>query len=239
LRWREGSVSGETSAKTRILLADAHNMVRQGIRQILEREADFEVIGEADNGLAAVRLAHELKPDLIIIEVRMPKLNTVEAIRRVKAEHPEVTVLVLTSRDEEEYIVELLKAGAGGYLLKSAWGDELVQAIRFVRAGVFVCHPTVEQRLLKHAASPRQVALDFGQHLTRREAEVLKLAAKGLGNRDIAGYLGLAEGTVKGYFVNIFGKMRVGSRTEAVLEAIRRGWISAEEEQDEQTQRQR
>jgi len=114
-----------------------------------------------------------------------------------------------------------------------------VQAIRFVRAGVFVCHPTVEQRLLKHVASPRQVALDFGQHLTRREAEVLKLAAKGLGNRNIAGYLGLAEGTVKGYFVNIFGKMRVGSRTEAVLEAIRHGWISAEEEQEEQTQRQR
>jgi DNA-binding NarL/FixJ family response regulator len=223
-------VSGETRAKTRILLADGHHMVRQGIRQILEREADFEVVGESDNGLEAVRLARELKPDIVIMEARMPRLDSPEAIRRIKAEHPEAAILVLTSRDEEECAVELLRAGAGGYLLKSAKGEELAQTIRMVQAGQFVCDPLVERKLLKDAGRPRPVALDFGQHLTRREFQVLRLAAKRMSNRDIAGYLGLTEGTVKGYFVTIFSKMGVGSRTEAVLEALKRGWVSLENE---------
>ena len=223
-------MSGETRERTRILLADDHHMVRQGIRQLLEREVDFEVVGEADNGLEAVRLASELKLDVVVMEAHMPKLDGVEATRRVKAEHPQAAVLILTSSEEEEYIGELVAAGAGGYLLKSAKGEDLAQTIRMVRAGQFVCDPLVEKKLLKHAGRPRPVALDFGEHLTRREAEVLKLAAKGMGNRDIAGYLGLTEGTVKGYFVRIFSKMSVGSRTEAVTEAVKRGWVSLENE---------
>ena len=223
-------MSGEERRKTKILLADGHHMVRQGIRRLLESETDFEVVGEADNGMKAVSMARELGPDIILMEARMPKLDAVEATKRVKGEHPEVAVLVLTSYDEEEYIVELLKAGAGGYLLKSAKGEELAQTIRMVRAGQFVCDPLVERKLLKHAGRPRPVALDFGEHLTRREAEVLKLAAKGMSNRDIAGYLGLTEGTVKGYFVRIFSKMSVSSRTEAVTEAVKRGWVSLENE---------
>jgi len=223
-------VSGEARERTRILLADDHHMVRQGIRQLLEREVDFEVVGEADNGLEAVRLASELKPDVVVMEAHMPKLDGVEATRRVKAEHPQAAVLILTSSEEEEYIGELVAAGAGGYLLKSAKGEDLAQTIRMVRAGQFVCDPLVERKLLKHASRPRPVALDFGEHLTRREAEVLKLAAKGMRIRDIAGYLGLAEGTVKGYFVRIFSKMSVGSRTEAVTEAVKRGWVSLENE---------
>ena len=222
-------MSGETKRKTRILLADGQHMVRQGIRQLLERETDFEVAGEADNGLEAVRLARELKPDVIIMEVRMPRLDSPEAIRRIKAEHPEAAILVLTSRDEEE-CVELLRAGAGGYLLKSAKSEELAQTIRMVRAGQFVCDPLVERKLLKDAGRPHPVTLDFGQHLTRREFQVLRLAAKRMSNRDIAGYLGLTEGTVKGYFVTIFGKMGVSSRTEAVLEALKRRWVSLEDE---------
>ena len=223
-------MSGEARERTRILLADDHHMVRQGIRQLLEREVDFEVVGEADNGLEAVRLASELKPDVVVMEAHMPKLDGVEATRRVKAEHPQAAVLILTSSEEEEYIGELVAAGAGGYLLKSAKGEDLAQTIRMVRAGQFVCDPLVERKLLKHASRPRPVALDFGEHLTRREAEVLKLAAKGMRIRDIAGYLGLAEGTVKGYFVRIFSKMSVGSRTEAVTEAVKRGWVSLENE---------
>jgi len=222
-------VSGEERRKTRILLADGHHMVRQGIRRLLESEADFEVVGEADNGQEAVRLAREVKPDIIVMEASMPKLDSVDVIKRIKAEHAAATILVLTSRDEEEGL-ELLRAGAGGYLLKSAKGEELAQTIRMVRAGQFVCDPLVERRLLKHAVRPQPVALDFGQHLTRREAEVLKLAARGMGNRDIAGYLGLAERTVKGHLMSIFSKLGVGSRTEAVHEALKRGWVSLEDE---------
>lgn len=222
-------MSGEEGRKTRILLADGHHMVRQGIRRLLESEADFEVVGESDNGSEVVRLARELKPHVIVMEARMPKLDSVDVIKRIKAEHPGATILVLTSHDEEECL-ELLRAGAGGYLLKSAKGEELEQTIRMVQAGQFVCDPLVERRLLKHAVRPQPVALDFGQHLTRREAEVLKLAARGMGNRDIAGYLGLAERTVKGHLMSIFSKLGVGSRTEAVHEALKRGWVSLEDE---------
>jgi len=221
-------VSGEERRKTKILLADGYHIVRQGIRHILEREPDFEVVGEADNGQEAVKLARELRPDVIIMEARMSRLDSPEAIRRIKAEYPEAAILVLTSRDEEESL-ELLRAGVGGYLLKNTSGEKLVQTIRMVRAGQFVCDPLVERKLLKDASRPHRVALDFGQHLTRREDEVLKLAAKGMSNRAIAGHLGLTEGTVKGYFANIFGKMSVSSRTEAVTEAVKRGWVSLED----------
>jgi len=213
--------------KTRILLADDHHVVRQGIRGLLEREADFEVVGEADNGLDAVRLAHELRPDIVILEARMPKLDTVEVIKRIKSEYP-VAVLILTYYNDDQ-IIELLIAGADGYLLMTARIEELVRAIHVIQNGEFICDPLVQKRLLKYAASPRPVALDFGEHLTIRESEILKLAAKGLGNRDIAAYLGLTERTVKGHLVNVFGKMQVGSRTEAVLEALKRGWANLED----------
>jgi DNA-binding NarL/FixJ family response regulator len=226
---REGTVSGETRQKTRILLADGHHMVRQGIRQLLEREPDFEVVGEADNGMEAVRLAHEFKPDMIIMEARMPRLDAVEVIKRLKTGEQPEAVLILTTYEDEDQTVELLKAGANGCIFKTAPSNELAQAIRMVRAGQFVCDPLVEKKLLKHAVRSSPVALDFGEHLTRREAEVLKLAAKGLSNRDIATYLALTEGTVKGYFVRIFSKMSVSSRTEAVTEAVKRGWVSLED----------
>jgi DNA-binding NarL/FixJ family response regulator len=222
-------MSGEARRKTRILLADDQHMVRQGIRQLLEREADFEVVGEAESGPELLKLAFELKPDVIVLEARMSKLNGVDGIRRVKADNPQTAVLVLTAFEEEEYVIQLVGAGAAGYLLKSAYSDELAQAIRSVRAGEFVCNPELAHKLIKRAASPQPVALDFGEHLTRREAEILKLAAKGLTNRDIAAHLGLTERTVKGHLVNIFGKMQVGSRTEAVLEALKRGWVSIED----------
>jgi len=222
-------MSQQIEKKTTILLADDQIITRQGIRELLEREADFEVVGEADHTLEAISLAHELKPDVVVMQARRPSLGGVECIKRLKAEHPRTAVLILTMYDEEEYIAELLRAGAAGYLLKTIRIEELVQAIRSVCAGEFVCDAALVQRILKRAARPQPVALDCGQHLTRREAEVLELAAR-LSNYDIAAHLGLSERTVKGHFTNIFQKMNVGSRTEAVLEALKCGWISLEDE---------
>ena len=222
------NMSKQIEQKTTIVLADDQLMVRQGIRELLEREADFEVVGEADNSLEVVSLVRELKPDVVIIQARRPSLGGVECIRQLKADHPQTAVLILTMYDEEEYIAELLRAGAAGCLLKTIRIEELVQAIRSIRAGEFVCDEALMQRLLKRTARPQPVALDYGEHLTRRETEVLGLAAR-LPNYDIAAHLGLSERTVKGHFTNIFQKMRVGSRTEAVLEAVRRGWIHLED----------
>jgi len=226
-------VSGEEKQKTRILLADGHYIVRQGIRRIFEAEPDMEVVGEADNGEHAIRLVRELKPDIIVMEARLAKVDSVQATKRVKTEHPDAAVLVLAAYDDDEYVVDMLKAGASGCLLKSADGEKLVKAIRFIREGVFVSDPLVEQRLIKRMTGRPKVDVNPAEHLTRREFEVLRLAAKRMSNRDIARHLGLTEGTVKGHFVNIFSKMGVSSRTEAVLEAIKRGWVSLEDESAE------
>lgn len=217
-------------SKTKILLADDHPMLRQGIRELLERERDFEVVAEVGDGEEAVKLASELKPDVVIMDVGMPKLNGLEATKQIKAKHPATAVLVLTIHDEDEYIMGLLEAGAAGYLLKSAYGEELVNAIRSIRTGELVLHPVVGQKLLKRLASRqlRPIRLEGVEQLTNREIDVLKLAAKGMSNRDIAVELGLGLRTVKGHLVNIFSKMRVGSRTEAVLQALKRGWIILE-----------
>ena len=217
-----------TGKTTTILLVNDQNVVRQGIRQLLEREADFEVVGEAGDTLETVNLAHELKPDVIVAEARMPKMDGVEAIMRIKTEHPQTAILILTMQDEEEYIAELLRAGAAGCLLKTISSEDLMQAIRSVRAGEFVSDAALMQRLLKRAARPQPVALDYGEHLTRRETEVLELAAR-MGNREVAAHLGITEHTVKGHLTNIFQKLNVASRTEAVLDALRRGWISLED----------
>jgi NarL family two-component system response regulator LiaR len=216
---------------TRILLVDDHPMLRQGIRQLLERERDFEVVAEASDGEEAVTLAGELLPDVVVMDVGMPKLGGLDATKQIKAEHPRIAVLVLTIHDEDEYIIGILEAGAAGYLLKAAYGEELVQAIRAVRAGEFALHPVVAQRLLKRAAGHRlkPIKLEGVEQLTTREMEVLKLMAKGMSNQDIATELGIGVRTVKGHLVSIFAKMRVSSRTEAVLHALKQGWIAMED----------
>ena len=215
--------------KTKIIIADDHHMVRQGIRQLLEREADFDVVGETDNGLETIKLARELVPHVIVMEAHLPGLSAIETTKRIKAELPETAVLILTTHDDQDYVVGLLGAGATGYMLKSAKGDELVQAIRFVKSGEFVSHPLIAQKIFKRMRR-QPVALDFGEHLTTREVEVLRLAAKGRSNRDIADQLGVGVRTVKGHLMNIFDKMHVSSRTEAVMEALKRGWISIEDD---------
>jgi DNA-binding NarL/FixJ family response regulator len=218
-------------SKIRILLADDHTVMRQGVRMLLEREPDFEVVAEAGDGEEAVRLTGEYLPDVVLMDVGMPKLSGLEATRQIKANHPATSVLVLTIHDDEEYIIRFLEAGAAGYLMKSAYGEELLQAIRSLRAGDLVLHPIVGQKLLKRASSRqlKPIKLVDVEQLTPRELEVLKLVARGISNQRIAIELGIGVRTVKGHLVNIFAKMEVTTRTEAIINALKRGWIVLEE----------
>src|SRR5450756_846749 len=216
--------------RIRILLADDHAVLREGMRNILQKEGDLEVVGEAGDGEEAIRLAEELSPDVALMDIVMPKLNGIEATRRIKSTRPSTAVLILTAHEDERYILGLLEAVAAGYLLKSSRAAELVGAIRAVSAGESVLLPAVTARLLVRAARSGHGFgwTKGGEQLTERELEILRLAAKGLGNKEIARQLILSVPTVKAHLVNIFNKIGVGSRTEAVLYAVRKGWVELE-----------
>lgn len=228
-------MSDKDLTKIKIIIADDHPLIRQGIRTLLEREPDFDIVAEASDGEEAVKLTSEYEPDVILMDVGMPKLSGLDATRIIKAEHPGISVLVLTIHDDERYIIGFLKAGASGYLLKTAYGEELVHSIRALRAGTLVMHPTVGERLLSCFDSQQlnKVKLDGVEQLTVREVEVLKLAARGMGNNEIARELKIGVRTIKGYLVNIYAKLGVNSRTEAVVCALQQGWIALDEKDRE------
>jgi DNA-binding NarL/FixJ family response regulator len=213
--------------KIRILLADDHVLVRQGTAELLQRESTLEVIGEANDGEEAIVLAHRLHPDVIIMDIRMPNLSGVEATRRIRSELPDVQVLVLTAYDDDQYIFSLLQAGASGYLLKSAPIGDLFSAIHQVRAGESPLAPSIARKVVaKFSGKSKQLESENLDQLTARESEILQYLARGSSNRDIAEALFISERTVQAHLTNIFAKMQVASRLEAVLKAIRLGWLA-------------
>ena len=231
IEWEAAQEVSSVPERIRILLADDHAVLREGMRDLLSREPDLEVVGEAATGLEAVELCEQLRPDVALMDIVMPGVNGIEATRRIKRSSPTTAVLILSAYDDDRYVLGLLEAGAAGYLLKSARGEELIQAIRAVDAGESVLHPSVMARLLARAMRSKSgpSARDDERSLTQRELEVLRLAARGMSNKDIANELALSLPTVKAHLVNVFNKMGVGSRTEAVLQALGKGWLDLED----------
>jgi len=214
-----------------ILLAEDHIIVREGTRELLQHQPDMDVVGEAGDGEEAVILAKQLKPDVIVMDIAMPRLNGIEATKQIKKFRPATAVLILTAYDTDQYIMALLEAGAAGYLLKSVRGNQLIDAIRAVYAGESVLQPSTTRRVieqLKAKASAEEEIPSF-LPLSDREMEVLRLSAKGVSNKDIAETLFLSNRTVQSHLSNIFKKLAVASRTEAVLFGLKRGWFSMED----------
>jgi len=215
----------------KILLVEDHVVVRESIRQALMRDPDLQIVGEAGDGEEAVKLAAQLKPDIIIMDIAMPKLNGIEATKKIKAQQTSTAILALTAYDYEQYIFPLLEAGAAGYLLKDISSSQLIDAVHTVHHGESVLHPSITRKVVERF---RSNAADREQNraadiLTERETAILKMAAKGMGNKDIADDLHLSVRTVESHLGCIFNKLGVGSRTEAVIQAMKRGWFSLEE----------
>jgi len=212
-----------------VILADDHAVVRKGIREFLEEEKDIAVVAEAADGDQAIALVAEHQPDVAILDIQMPGISGIEATRRIKTAHPQVRVLILTAYDDDPYIFALLQAGASGYILKTAGSSELVQAVRAVYHGESALDPAVAQKVVQQLTGSRPLGAQATvEALTEREIEVLHLVAKGLTNKAVGQALGISDRTVQGHLANIYGKLNASSRTEAVTEALKQGWITIE-----------
>ena len=206
--------------KIGVLIADDHPAVRQGIRALLELEEDIEVMGEAQDGVEAVDKVKELAPDVVLMDMVMPKLNGVAATAKIMELSPKTRVLVLTNYAEDEQVFGVMKAGATGYLLKNVEPRELIQAIRCTHRGELALSSLVAKKLIEEFAQPKSKLSAPETELTSKEREVLKLVAKGKSNRNIADSLFISEKTVKNHIGNILGKLYLSNRTEAALYAI-------------------
>jgi DNA-binding NarL/FixJ family response regulator len=202
-----------------VLLAEDHAVVREGTRQILERDASIDVIGEAADGAEAVSLAEELAPDVVLLDLALPVLNGIEATKRIRSlPHPPCVVL-LSAYDDEVYVSAAIESGATGYMLKTAHAEDVIAAIRAAARGEIVLHPAVARKLLSKNPS------DEASPLTDRELEILRLAGQGLGTREIASSLSLSTRTIEAHLTTIFNKLGATNRTEAIARAATRGWL--------------
>jgi NarL family two-component system response regulator LiaR len=218
------------SAPIRVLLADDHRIVRKGIRALLATEPGVEVVGEAENGREAVVQAERLQPDVILMDLVMPEMDGIDAIRHITARQPEARILVLTSFAADDKVFPAVKAGALGYLLKDSGPDELLQAIRQVYRGESSLHPAIARKLLIELSRPPQ-GPPTSEPLTEREVEVLQWVARGRSNQEIAETLVISEATARTHVSNILRKLHLASRTQAALYALREGLISLDEEE--------
>lgn len=227
--WVNRHMPRDTTRPIRVLLADDHALIREGTRELLSRDPHIEVVGEAADGPEAVALIEELRPDVVLVDIAMPGLNGIEVTRLVKASRPEIAILALTVHDEEPYVIALLEAGAAGYLLKDVKARELIRAVHAVSAGESILHPSVVRTVFDHVISGQETTERDDNPPTPRELEVLRLAARGLSNKQIARLLDLSPRTVQTHLANAFEKLGVASRTEAVIRALRKGWFGIEE----------
>ncbi len=205
----------------RIVLADDHGLMRQGTRHILEQSPDLRVVGEAEDGAEALDLIERLRPDVAILDIRMPRLNGIDLVRKMKDVAPQTAALMLTAYDDDDYILALMDAGALGYLLKTTRASELIDAVLRVHQGETVLHPAIARKVALLWSRRRSSSVaERSEQLSPRELGVLELAAKGLRNRAIAEELSISVRTVEGHFRGILAKLGVSSRVEAVLYAL-------------------
>ncbi len=220
------------SKKIRVLIADDHQVVREGLTSVLESKGDIEVVGLAADGKEALQKARELSPDVVIMDISMPNMNGVEATRQIKKESPQIGVVVLTMYGDEEYIFDLVRAGAAGYLLKDADSAQIAKAIRAVSKGESMIHPSIAAKILNEFSqlssgkTPKGAnAAKSEDSLSEREVEVLRLMADGKSNKEIANDLDLSDKTIKNHIHHVFQKLKVTDRTKAVMTAMRMGLI--------------
>jgi two-component system, NarL family, response regulator LiaR len=210
------------SAPIRVLIADDHAIIREGLRTLIERIPDLDLVGEATDGDDAVRQTLSLRPDLILLDLRMPGKDGLKVIAEIRVHNPDVSILVLTSFDDDDYVLAAIKGGAQGYLLKDVNPEHLVQAIRDVSRGESALHPTIARKVLQELSRPPEQTPAHSA-LTEREVEVLRLIAQGLSNQEIAHRLMIGERTAATHVRNILAKLDLVSRTQAALYAIRSG----------------
>jgi DNA-binding NarL/FixJ family response regulator len=226
----EAESSEDRPGSVRLLIADDHALIRDGLRGMLESEPDFEVVGEATNGQEALTLCHQLSPDLVLMDVRMPEMDGLEATRLLKREHPEIGVLIVTMHENPDYLFEAIKGGAAGYLLKDASRDELVTAVHKALDGESPMDPNLAFRLLRRLANemrerdqetmPPLPRSALSKSLTPRELEILELLCRGQTNRRIAQSLALSTNTVKTHVKRLIAKLGVSDRTQAAVRAV-------------------
>jgi two-component system, NarL family, response regulator LiaR len=209
--------------KIRLLLVDDHVVVRQGLRMVLGLEPDLDIIGEANNGQEALTLIKKLNPQVVLMDLLMPVMDGVSAIRAVKKDYPDIEVVALTSVLEDRLVIDAVEAGAAGYLLKESGPEELIEAIRAAAKGEVRLHPKAQKRLIKEVRTP-----EMRESLTERETETLRLIARGLSNKEIADKLSVSEVTVKTHVSSILSKLNLQSRTQAALFALKEGLVGLE-----------